>query len=168
MQFCQTIGITIKTAMATGTLSASFIMILWILLGAESVPVAIAVLMVMPIVWQNCIDGYRSLDPMLSEVTALYRVPFFKRLRIFIIPSLMRYLLPALVSAFGFSWKAGIAAEIIAYTARSIGREISNAKNFFYGAEMYAWTLTVILLSLFFEKIIHLLIERWKRYVGEN
>jgi ribosome biogenesis GTPase A len=47
--------------------------------------------------------------------------------------------------------KAGIAAEIIAYTKDSIGREISNAKNILEGELLFALTISVILISLLFE-----------------
>ena len=36
---------------------ASFIMVLWILIGSKNVPTAIAILMVMPIIWQNLSNG---------------------------------------------------------------------------------------------------------------
>ena len=64
------------------------------------------------------------------------------------------------MSSIGLAWKAGIAAEIIAYTRNSIGKEIFDAKNFFMGPEMFAWTLAVVLLSLLFEMLIKLLLRK--------
>lgn len=44
---------------------ASFIMVLWILLGRDTVPQAIALLMVTPVIWKALCDGYAALDPAL-------------------------------------------------------------------------------------------------------
>jgi NitT/TauT family transport system permease protein len=64
---------------------------------------------------------------------------------------LIKYLIPGIITSAGLAWKSGIAAEIIAYTSDSIGREIYNAKAFLESERMLAWTMVVIILSLIFE-----------------
>lgn len=135
---------------------ASVILLLWILIGRASVPTAIALLMVMPVVYQNIYGALGAQDKALREVLTVFRVPFFRRLRIYVIPFVLSYAAPAFLTASGLAWKAGIAAEIIAYTKNSIGQKICDAKTFFEGEEMYAWTLAVILLSLLLEFLISL------------
>ncbi len=139
---------------------ASFILILWVIVGRNTVPAAIAVLMVLPVVYQNVLAGMRSLDRKQAEVLQVFHVPTNKRFRVFVLPALSEYFFPALITSAGLAWKAGIAAEIIAYTKNSIGRAICDAKNDFRGADMFAWTLCVILLSL--------LIETFLQYVGKK
>ena len=138
---------------------ASFILVLWFLIGSESVPVAIALLMVAPIIWQNLIDGFASIDNTLDEVCSVFQVSYLKKLKILIVPTLLNFLLPALVSACGLAWKSGIAAEIITYTENSLGRDILNAKNYFESAEMFALTIVVILLSILIEKLLRLTVK---------
>lgn len=141
---------------------ASFILVLWVLIGSSSVPVAIAVLMVLPVIWQNLTDGYNAVDKSLTEVCDVFEVTGFRRFKILTAPTLFRFFVPAVFTASGLAWKAGIAAEIIAYTKNSIGKEISDAKNFFDGAELFSWTITVIILSLLIEKLISLIVRRFK------
>lgn len=112
---------------------ASFIMILWILVGRDAVPQAIAVLMVAPVIWQGLCDGYDRLDPAMDEVLTVFRSSFGRRLRLLILPGLKAPFLTGLANAAGLAWKAGIAAEIIAYTSHSIGRQIADARNLFNG-----------------------------------
>ena len=133
---------------------ASAIMLVWFIIGSDAVPIAIAVLMVAPIICQNLLDGYAAIDNDLMEVCNVYRVSYLKRLRILIIPTLIKFLLPALVTASALAWKSGVAAEIIAYTEKSVGRLIIDAKSGFDGAEMFALTLTVILISVGVEAVI--------------
>ena len=50
----------------------------------------------------------------------------------------------------------------ITYAKNSIGAEILDAKNVLEGAEMFAWTLTVVLLSLLLEFSVKKLLRRVK------
>ena len=54
-------------------------------------------------------------------------------------------------ASIGLAWKAGVAAEIIAMPKNTIGTMIGEAKLYIESATMFAWTLTVILLSLVIE-----------------
>lgn len=139
---------------------ASFIMVLWILVGRDAVPAAIALLMVMPVIWQALRDGYADLDPALDDVVRVFHASRWQRLTMFVLPSMKRDFLTAMVTSIGLAWKAGVAAEIIAYTARSIGRAIADARNLFNGPEMMAWTLCVIALSLAVEALVQLVLRR--------
>ena len=133
---------------------ASIILMIWVIIGSANVPIAVAVLIVMPIIWQNLYDGYKSISIELTEVTQIFKFSTAKKIKYLILPTLWRYFFPALITSIGLAWKSGIAAEIIAYTKNSIGKEIFDAKAFFEGPEMFAWTLTVIILSLIFELLI--------------
>ena len=133
---------------------ASFIMVLWLIIGSNLVPSAITVLMVTPIIWQNLIDGFSAIDKNLDEVCTSFEISAAKRFKILIAPTLTRFLIPAIITSAGLGWKSGIAAEIIAYTSNSIGKEIFLSKSFLESAEMLAWTLVVIILSLSFEFVI--------------
>lgn len=143
---------------------ASFIMVLWIMIGSAYVPTAIALLMVAPLIWQNLCQGWRALDRDLGEVLTVYKVPPHRRFAIYVLPTVAPYFRSACLSGIGLSWKAGIAAEIIAYTKNSIGRRIGDAKNYFEGAEMFAWTLSVILLSLLLEFVMRRIVARRKQH----
>ncbi len=133
---------------------ASFIMVLWLIIGSNLVPSAITVLMVVPIIWQNLIDGFAAIDKNLDEVCKSFEISAAKRFKILIAPTLTKFLIPGIITSAGLGWKSGIAAEIIAYTSNSIGKEIFIAKNYLESAEMLAWTLVVIILSLSFEFVI--------------
>ena len=133
---------------------ASFILVLWFFIGSDAVPPFIAAMMSAPVVYQNLWDAESALDPKLGEVTRVFGFSRFAKLRYYYLPAAVGFLVPAAVTSAGLAWKAGIAAEVIAYTKDSIGREIYDAKNYFEGDAVFAWTLTVIVLSLILEKAI--------------
>lgn len=141
---------------------ATFIVILWIMLSGDALAILIAVLMVMPIVWQNLIDGFRSIDKDLLEVAYVFEFSYGKKLRLIILPTLLKYLVPALVTATGLAWKSEIAAEIIAYTRNSIGQQINDAKYLLDTPLVFAWTIIIILFSIALERLAKYLLERFK------
>jgi len=57
---------------------ATFIIILLVMMSGDVLAVFIAVLMVMPIIWQNTVDGLNSIDRELLEVCYIYEFSFFK------------------------------------------------------------------------------------------
>ena len=142
---------------------ASFIMVLWCFIGGSPVPIVIGALMVTPLVFHNLFDALQTKNDELAEVCAVYGVQGYRKFKYLYLPKLLAFLIPAAVSGMGLCWKASIAAEIIAYTKNSIGREIYLSKAFFEGAELFAYTITVILMSLLFEKLMHFLGEWVKK-----
>jgi NitT/TauT family transport system permease protein len=141
---------------------ASFIVLLWVLMSGDALTVFIGFLMVMPIIWQNLLDGYSAIDKNLIEVAEVYEFSYSKKLKLLIFPTLKKYLIPALITASGLAWKAGIAAEIIAYTKNSIGQGINDAKYNMETATVFAWTLVVIVLSIALEKTTKYFLRRVK------
>ena len=143
---------------------ASIVIILWVIvaqnIGSEYLPVIIALLMVAPIIWQNLMDAFESIDSQLIEVATVFEFPFTKKLKLITLPALIRYFVPAFLTSIGLSWKSGIAAEIIAYTKNSIGRHILDAKPF-DGDVVFAWTIVVVFLSLVFELTAKALLRRY-------
>lgn len=138
-------------AVVKATPVASFIILMLLFLGPVKVPSFITFLIVLPIVWTNLDQGIASIDPQLSEVAKMYRFSLAKRLRVLIFPSFKPYFLSACKTSIGLAWKAGVAAEIIAMPPDTIGTMIGEAKLYIMSAEMFAWTLTVVLLSLVIE-----------------
>lgn len=138
-------------AVIKATPVASFIILMLLFLGPVKVPAFITFLIVLPIVWTNLDEGINNIDPHLAEVAKMYRFSLVKRLKILILPSVKPYFLSACKTSIGLAWKAGVAAEIIAMPKNTIGTMIGEAKLYIMSSEMFAWTLTVVLLSLAIE-----------------
>ncbi len=134
---------------ATPVASVIFLVLLWI--GRDTVPLFIAFVMALPIVWSNVQEGLLQTDRKLLEMAALFRVPQKEQILHIRIPSLFPYFLAACRSAIALAWKAGIAAEVLCSPVNSIGRYIYEGKQYLLTDELFAWTLVVILISAFVE-----------------
>ena len=141
---------------------ASFIVLLWVMLSGDALSIFIGFLMVMPIIWQNTMDAYSSIDKNLLEVTEIFEFSAKKRFKILIFPTLKKFLYPAIITSAGLAWKAEIAAEIIAYTKKSIGQGINDAKYNMDTPTVFAWTLLIILFSILLELSTKKLLRRFK------
>ena len=142
---------------------ASFIVLLWLSLSGNSLPMLIAFLMVLPIVWQNIMDAYAALPKKLIEVSEIYNVSLKKRIKYLYLPHIYSYLAPAFITSIGLAWKSEIATEIIAYTANSIGQQINNHRQFAETSHVFAWTIVIVALSIVLEGLTKFLLKRCQK-----
>lgn len=139
---------------------ASFIILALLWISSKRLSMLISFLMVLPIVYENILCGLNSTDPSLLEMAAVVRMPFQKRLRMIYRPVLMPHLYSALSTGAGLAWKSGIASEVIGITRNSIGNRLYQSKIYLETPELFAWTLTIIIISLFFESLIKLAVKK--------
>lgn len=142
---------------------ASFIILARVWMGTNAIPVFIAFLMVFPILQSNVLAGIRSTPAALLEMAALYRVPRIRRVRALYLPAVLPYFSAGCRTAFGMAWKAGVAAEVISLPLRSIGRQLYFSKLNLETADVFAWTVTIILLSLLMEKLLFSVLQKLKK-----
>ena len=84
-------------------------------------------------------------------------------------PSLLPFFSAAMKTSLGLAWKAGIAAEVLAVPALSIGKKLFESKAYLETTDLFAWTLVVILLSLIIELIFEAVVGRFgKERRGEK
>lgn len=135
---------------ATPVVSFIILALLW--LGRDVLPAFTAFLMVVPVVWGNIHVGIKSADVKLLQVARAFQFPARRTLRRIYIPSVIPFFLSAVRSAVGLAWKAGIAAEVLTVPQNSIGRMVYQAKLNLETADLFAWTIVIILLSLIIER----------------
>lgn len=142
---------------------ASFILLILLWTSRTAVPGVIAGLMVMPVVWSAVCRGVARTDPKLLEMARAYRFGRLKTLRLIYLPSVKPFLAGGLNTAMGLAWKSGVAAEVICRPRVAIGARIYDAKLTLETPELFAWTGTVIVLSLCLECLMSRLLRRMGR-----
>ncbi|MGI5966965.1 ABC transporter permease subunit [Anaerotruncus sp. AF02-27] len=132
---------------------ASFVILALVWISGKNLSVFIAFLMVLPLVWSNVHQGIKSTDPKLLEMAKVFRLPHASVLRSITVPAALPYFLSAARVGLGFSWKAGIAGEVIAIPTAAIGTQLYNAKVYLETVDLFAWTAVIILLSVLLERM---------------
>lgn len=133
---------------------ASFIILLLVWFTPGSVPVLVSFLVVLPVIWRNIRAGINAADQQLLEMARLFRLSRRRILRRLYLPSLMPHFLSACITAMGLAWKSGIAAEVISYPRLGIGSELQAGRVYLQTADVFVWTIAVIILSLLIERLL--------------
>ena len=119
--------------------------------------------MLLPIMFENIIQGVKSIDTKLIEVCKIYNISKFDYIKKVVIPSLKPFINAAVTASFGLGWKVCISAEVLSQPKYSVGAKLYDSKLYLETEKLFAWTLSVIILSFIFEKIItHLFSESRK------
>lgn len=140
---------------------ASFIVL--VLLWAPttgSVPAIVSGLMVLPVLWGNVGKGISQTDPKLLELAEAYRFGRWKTLRLIYVPSVLPYFASGCATALGLAWKAGVAAEVLCLPKLAIGTRLYRAKITMETPDLFAWTVTVVVLSFVLERALGSLFRR--------
>ena len=139
---------------------ASFIILALVWLNSRSLSLFISALMMFPPVYLNVLEGICRTDRQLLEMARVFRMPFSRRVRCIFLPALAPYLRSACHVALGLCWKAGVAAEVIAVTERSVGGMLYDAKVYLEIPDLFSWTVLIVAVSLGFEKLFLGLLDR--------
>ena len=142
---------------------ASFVILVLIWVPSRNRSVVISFLMVTPIVYSNVLGGISSMDKKLTEMADVFEVPFPRRLRYLYLPQVAPFFRSACAVGLGLCWKAGVAAEVIGLPDGSIGERPYEAKVYLNTPDLFAWTLTIVALSVLCERAIRALLALAQR-----
>lgn len=132
---------------------ASFIILVLLWVDSENLSVLISFITVLPVIYINVLQAFEQVDKNMLEMAKVFRMPFSRKLRFLYIPCILPGFTAACKIGLGFCFKSGIAAEVIGLPAKSIGGELYKSKLYLMTDELFAWTIVIILLSVFFEGI---------------
>ena len=142
----------------------SFALIAMMWLSPARLSTFVAFITVLPIIFYNTYKGIENTDRSLLEMSSVFRVGIFKKIRHIYIPSVAPFVISAAESGLGFAWKSAIAAEVISMGARNtIGGSMHMARTFLLTADLFAWTIAIVALSFLMEKAFFRLVGRAKK-----
>ena len=140
---------------------ASFIILAFVWIKSAYISVFISFLMVLPMIWSSVESGIENIDRQYLEMAEIYRISPFKILIKIKIPFIMPSFIAAAVSALGFAWKSGVAAEVICRPASSLGRLLQDTNLYLETPRVFALTAVVAVLSLLLEIAVKRLARRF-------
>ena len=146
---------------------ASFVIIILIFFTAEKLSAIISALMVLPIIYTNTLAGIRAVDPQMDRMARSFCLSPVRRFLYVRLPQIRPYSLSGCSVALGLCWKSGIAAELIGQPMGSVGNHLYLSKIYLETADLFCWTLLVVLISFLFEKAVVrgfcALFDRWEK-----
>jgi NitT/TauT family transport system permease protein len=141
----------------------SFIVLAKLWVPSNWVPVVISLLMCLPVVWGNVLQGLGAVDERLEEMASLYNVQRSRVWTSLYLRSVWPYLNAAIFTCLGLGFKVTVAAEVLSSPRYSIGYRLFSSTLYLDAEEAYAWTMVILLLSLMFEVWLKYLLKQRKR-----
>lgn len=133
---------------------ACFVVVALIWVRSAWISALTAFFVVFPAVYINLQQGLQNTDEKMLEMAQVFRLTAGKRLRAVWLPAVLPYLLSACRVSVGMALKAGVAGEIIGLPRWSIGEQLYLSKLYLNTADLFAWSLTILALSLVLEKLL--------------
>ena len=137
---------------ATPVASIVIVVLIWV--SSKNLSIVISFMMALPILYSTFLSGFDNVDNSLIEMAKVFSFSHFKRLQFIYLPSILPTFITSLTTAIGLAWKSGVAAEVIGLPDGSLGERLYEAKTFLLTADIFAVTLTVIVISIIIEKVI--------------
>ena len=137
----------------------SFIVLAYVWMSSGMIAAFISFLIVLPTVYTGLLSGIKARDKQLEEMADVFDVSPARRFLLIRLPQLEPYILSAVSLGAGLAWKSGIAAEIIAVPAGSMGEMFYYASLWLQNVDLFTWTVVLVLISIAFEKLLVLLLK---------
>ena len=139
---------------------ASFIILALVWLNKETIPSFISFLMVFPIIHGNVCEGLKNTPNDLIEMSKIYNLSLKQKLTKLYLPSTLPYFVAGFKTSLGLAWKAGVAAEVLSFPKNSIGKQLYEGKTYLETVDVFAWTITVIVISVILEFLLMQTVKR--------
>ncbi len=143
---------------ATPVMSVILLAFIWFRTG--SVPVLSAFLMAFPVMYVQTVRAVLHLDGKLNQMCRIYEISGIRKLKYFIIPSLIPSLVTGAKQSLSMIWKVIIAAEVLTLPDYGVGRSLQLAQIQLQTADVFAWTIIAILLTAIGDFLFDLIIRR--------
>ncbi len=137
----------------------SYIIITLIWLGSEGSVWVICLLVLFPVLFNNFMFTLDSEDKDLKDIEKIYPETFISTTRLRTLPLLYKTILTSSKTALGLGLKIGVMAEILGQVKVGIGKQLYYARLYLDTAELFAWTIIIIIVSVFIDSIFNILIK---------
>lgn len=161
--FAALIELPLQAIKATPVASFIILALLWV--SSRQLSVLISFFMALPILYSAVQTGLDAADPALLEMAQVFRMGLCARIRAIWLPGLLPAFRRGCSVALGICWKSGIAAEVIGLPGSSMGEALYRAKITLSTAEVFAWSIAIVLLSAVLERLFMALLAAAEQHI---
>lgn len=141
------------------------LLILWLILGAENAPIAVAFLSLFPMLYTAVLAALSGVNEELIVMSRVYKVPLRKRVFSLYLPAAAPYVLKEAGAALAFSLKLVVSAEVVAKTAKSLGGMMDDARAWSEIPTLFALVVAAFLAAVVLETVTALIARAVERRV---
>ena len=148
----------VATFKATPVVCLVVLLLIWF--GSTNISGVAVFLVVFPAVWSTIVEAYSHLDRDQERMLEVFHVPGWRRALVSTWTQLLPFVQAISRTVVGMAWKAGVAAELIGVPLGSMGERIYQSKLLLETADLFAWTIVIIVRSILCEHVFLWLLSR--------
>lgn len=133
------------------------LLILLSFLGQGKAPVAVAFLSLFPMLYVGVLAALSSVDRRLVEISRVCGTPLWRKVTAIYLPLSAPYVLKESAAALSFSLKLIVSAEVLSFTATSLGGMMQEAKIYSEIPQLFALVGLSFLVGLVLETAVNLI-----------
>ena len=127
------------------------LLLMWV--GSAAVSGIAVFLMAFPALYLAVLEGLDQSGDSVQEMLETFCVSRPRRFCAHVWQRVLPYAVAASKNACGMAWKAGVAAELIGTPRGSMGERVYQAKILFETADLFAWTVLIVVCSFLCERL---------------
>src|SRR5665647_329637 len=135
----------------------SFVLIAILWFSPPYLPIFIAIITMLPILYQNILTALEQTDMKWIEMATVFGKSPFQRFVSIYLPASKSFIYDGISTSMGFGWRAIIIGEVLAQPIHGIGTAMKQAQAYINVSELIAWTIIAVAVSYMFEGIIKLI-----------
>ena len=116
-------------------------------------PIFTTLMLTLPVVASNIVEGVESVDRRLLEMGDVYRLGGREKFRAIVIPSTVPYLVAGMKVGFGLALKVSVVAEIFGVTS-GIGYIMNYSREILATQMVFVWALVMVLVMMLTDKLV--------------
>lgn len=147
---------------------ATIIILFLVWSNSKKLSIIVSVFMAFPILYTNMLKGFYEIDENIKEMAHIFKISTLRKIIYIYFFQLFPYFESAYINALGIGWKAGIAAELIAVPANSIGESLYNSKIYLHTIELFSWAIIIVFLGFVNENIFTIFIKFIKNKIERS
>lgn len=140
--------------------NVSFVIIVLVWTSSLMTVYIVLFLVIFPLLYNNNLAGFKSINNDLRDVIMLYHPPFYDKFINVYLPLIKPSFLSGLKSSISLGVKVSVMAEVLAGLPYGVGKAIMYCRNDFDMIGIFAWTLWLIIMILFIDYILKRLIQK--------
>jgi len=133
------------------------ILLFLFLFSRNSTPIYVALLVIMPIMYEALLNGISNIDDSIIDETKMLSKTNLFILRKIYIPLTKPYIILSILQSIGLGLKAMVMAELISQAKNSIGREMYEYRSLLDMDYIFAWGLLMIAIVIISEIFIRMM-----------
>lgn len=142
--------------------------IIFVLIWSEvdKVPFFVCIIISVPIIYENILNGLKNIDKKLLLLSATYKIEKKEVIKNIYIPSVLYMIQENIPSIVGLAFKVIISGELIAQKTESIGGQLYMGKIYLDASFILAWIIIVVCSNFMIDIVLNSLnsyLLRWKK-----